>query len=147
MATSQTLTQTLLAAVPDGSTVKYADFQKAVGPDHADILNFCNPQTITRNGNHLIMDCAAAATTSNQAVEVTIAKRVELDIDPQSAALSAKNITGVSVKVSVVAMDLKEATLDRDANGDTKVTCKLLASKWLPYVPYSLTIAPDGTVK
>ena len=79
--------------------------------------------------------------------EVTLQKRVEFDVDPNSTDVSIKNVKGVTVKLSVITMDLKEAKLVVDANGDTTVSGKLSASSWLPNVPFALTFGPDGKLK
>lgn len=146
MASSPASTKTLLGAVPDGSTVPYADFKKQVGP-LADLLGFASPQSITRKGNHFILDNAGPATMTEPQAEVTLQKRVEFDVDPNSTDVSIKNVKGVTVKLSVITMDLKEAKLVVDANGDTTVSGKLSASSWLPNVPFALTFGPDGKLK
>lgn len=146
--TPRDTTKKLIGAVSDGTTVTYAEFRKKVGNQTADLLSWANPQTITRNGNHVILDSAGKATmTSPSGVEVTIAQRVEFDIDPNSKELSISNVQGITVKLSAIAMDLSEAKLTPVANGDTTVSGKLKAARWLPRVPFSITIAPDGSVR
>lgn len=142
-------TKTLLDAVPDGSTTSYAEFRKTVGSQLADLLNFANPKSITRSGNHIVLDCAGPgpATMTAPQGEVSLQKRVEFDIDPTSTDVSVKNMKGVTIKLAVIAMELTEAKLLVDANGDTKISGKLSASSWLPSVPFTLTFGPDGQLK
>lgn len=139
-------TKTLLGAVPDGTTTSFADFKKKVPAGIADLLNFANPQSITRKGNHFILDGAGGTMTAPQG-EVTLQKRVEFDVDPKSADVSVKNMKGVNIKLSVLPLELKEAKLVVDPNGDTKITGKVSASSYLPNVPFTLTFGPDGQLK
>ncbi len=143
---SSTLTQTLLQAVPDNSTVSYAAFQQAVGAPLDTLLDPASPQSLSRNGNHVTVTCAGAS-SSAQGVDVTVQKTVEFDIDPNAPGLSITNITGVKMKQSLVSGDLKAISVVPDANGDNQVTGKVQVSRFLPFVTFNRTVGADGTIK
>src|SRR5262249_21520065 len=74
-------------AVPDGSTVKYSDFQKQVGTDITDLLPGATPDTITRQGNHIIIDSSSDTTQQLGSAELKLAKRVEFDLSNPNGTL------------------------------------------------------------
>jgi len=142
------MTQLLLLAVPDNTTVSYAAFQKSVGAPLANLLDVANPQSLSRKGNHVVLNCAAVVSNSAHGVTVNAQKIIEFDLDVNApAGLSISKITGVSMKQSLLSGDLKEFTLVPDASGDSTLTGKLQVSRWLPFVTFTRTIGADGTVK
>lgn len=135
----------LVKAIPDGGSVSYDDLRKAVGDDVANLLAWANPKSVSRSGSHFTLESDGGSMSEGGAT-VTIAKTVELDLDKNSADLSAKNITGVSVSVPAYpfGLDLKEADVVREASGNVRVKTKLLVSRFLPYYKYELVLGPDG---
>lgn len=135
----------IVNAVPDGGSVSYDEFRKKVGDEVADLLSWANPKRITRDGNHFILESDGGSTRRGSAT-INIKKKVEFDLDRSSSELSARNIKGVSVDIPgyIFSLDLKEADIAHDVNGNTRIQTRLLVSRFLPYVKYDVTLGPDG---
>lgn len=133
-----------IKAVPDGQSVSFADFRKNAGDKVANLLAFASPTKISRKGDHVTLECANGASISHGGKTLTCGKRVEFDLVPNGAVLELKNVTGVTVTVSSLVLDLKEATVQPDANGNTQVDGSLEVSWLLPNIPFSVTLGPDG---
>ncbi len=131
-------------AVPDGKSISFADFRKNAGDKIANLLAFASPTKISRKGNHITLDCANGASISHGGKTLTCGSKVEFDLVPNGNVLELTNVKGVTITVSSVPMDLKEANIQPDANGNTQVDGSLEVSRWLPNIPFSVTLGPDG---
>ncbi len=131
-------------AVPDGKTVTFADFRKNAGDKIANLLAFASPTSISRKGDHITLDCANGASISHGGKTLTCGSKVEFDLVPNGSVLELTNVKGVTITVSSVTADLKDATIQPDANGNTQVDGSLEISRWLPNIPFSVTLGPDG---
>ncbi len=136
----------IVKALPDGTPVKYDDFRKKVGTDVTDLLPWATPDTITRHGNHIVLDSPSAGTQQlGNGVELKTDKKVEFDVNKANGLLTLTGIKGIKVSISgAAALDLRELTLARDGNGNIVVSGKLLLSRFLPYLPFKVTLGPDG---
>ncbi len=131
-------------AVPDGQSISFADFRKKAGDKIANLLAFASPTKISRKGNHITLDCANGASISHGGKTLTCGSKVEFDLVPNGTVLELANVKGVTITVGSVPMDLKEANIQPDANGNTQVDGSLEVSRWLPNIPFSVTLGPDG---
>lgn len=132
-------------ALPDRTPVKYDDFKKQVGTDITSLFPGTNPDTITRNGQHITLDNPAASSQTLGSAELKLAKRVEFDLSNGGGDLQLTNIKGVKVSVSgAPALDLNSVNISRDGNGNTTISGKVLVSRFLPYLPFKFTLGPDG---
>lgn len=136
----------IVNALPNGTPVKYDDFRKKVGTDVTDLLPWATPDTITRNGNHIVLDSPAAGTQQlGNGVELKTDRKVEFDLSRANGSFTLTGVKGVKVSISgAAALDLKELTLTQDGNGNIVVSGKLLVSRFLPYLPFKVTLGPDG---
>jgi hypothetical protein len=136
----------IVDALPDGVPVKYDDFKSKVGTDLVSLLPGANPDTITRNGNHITIDSSKESTQALGSAELKLAKRVEFDLTSAGGALSLTNVKGIKVSVSsgAPAFELHQVNISRDGSGNTTISGKLNVSRFLPYLPFKFTIGPDG---
>lgn len=136
----------IVAAVPDGATVKYADFQKQVGTDITSLLPGASPDSITRNGKRITIDSPSPTSQSLGSGELKLATRVEFDLASPNGALELSKIKGVQVSITsgAPALDLKQVTIVKDAGGNTTISGKMLVSRFLPYLPFKFTFDPSG---
>ncbi len=136
----------IIKALPNGTPMKYDDFQRKVGTDITDLLPWATPDTITRNGNHIVLDSAASGTQQlGNGVELKTDKRVEFDLSRANGSFTLTGIKGIKVSIGgAAALDLKELTLTKDSSGNIVVSGKLLVSRYLPYLPFKVTLGPDG---
>lgn len=143
---SKTPTQRLIDALPDGQSVKFDDFAKNVDSPLTSFIGWSSPQTITRTGKHVVVTLAQPASKTDGSVTVNLAQTIEFDFDLNASDLTIKNMTGVRVTASALLsnLELKEAVLAEDGNGNTTVTGKLLIKSWLPYATFKVKVDKDG---
>jgi hypothetical protein len=143
--TANSTGQQILDIVPDGGSMTYDQFTKQAGPDVAKLLAWASPKTVTRKGKHLIIDSAAAASTTAGGVTIGIGSRVEFDVDSAATGLAAKNITGVKVvKGSIGPLPIRKATMTNDGSGNINIRGSVELTSWLPYWNFDVTVGPDG---
>ncbi len=133
-----------LDLIPDGSSMSYDDFKKKAGTDIGKLLSWASPKTITRKGSHIIIESTGAASTTTGSTTISVADKVEFDVETTTTGLAVKNIKGVTVDAGAGAMPLRKATLSVDANGNTTVKASLELFWWAPYITHTTTLGPDG---
>ncbi|MDZ4837850.1 MAG: hypothetical protein SGJ27_29045 [Candidatus Melainabacteria bacterium] len=129
----------LQAVVPDGQELTFDEFQKRAGKV-AQLLSPLKPTHIKRTGNRFILT-TTPTTIQKQGVTVYIAARVSCEATKSGNVITLKNIDGVEVNVGIGGkLKLKEAVITPGANDKATVDGKLEVSRWLPDMPFSITV-------
>lgn len=143
---AQKAAKQIFDAVPDGTTVSYEDFCKKVDPTVAKLLPWVTPKTISRRGKHLTLVCASATTHKSHGIEVKTAKTIQFDLAASAGAVVLTNIDGIKVSPSnaLPSLELKEARLSKNKDGNKVINGKLRVSAFLPMIPFTVTLGDDG---
>lgn len=129
--------------VPEGKELTFDEFQKRAGKDVAQLLTPLKPTHIKRSGNRFTLTCAPT-TISRQGVTVYVSSTVSCQASKAGNVITLKNISGVQVNVGVGGkLNLKEAVITPGANNSARIDGKLDVSRWLPYIPFSVTVDLD----
>jgi|SRR5579883_727654 len=137
--------QDLSTAVPDGQEITIDEFRQRAGDDVANMLAPLNPTKIRRDGTRFTLS-TTPATINNQGVTVYVAAQVACEVSKNGNTIALRNIDGVDVKLGALGtrFKLREAVITANPGGKTaQVDGKLEVSRWLPYVPFSLTVDLD----
>ena len=125
--------------VPDGKELTFDELQKRA-PDVAQLLSPLKPTHIKRSGNRFTLT-TTPATIAKQGVTVYVSSKVSCEATKAGNVITMKNIDGVEVNVGLGGkLKLREAVITPGANDTAQVDGKLEVSRWLPYVPFSVTV-------
>ena len=128
----------LTAVVPEGKEMTFDEFQKAA-PHVAPLLSPLKPTHIKRTGSRFTLT-TTPTTITRQGVTVYVSGTVSCEATKSGTVISLKNIDGVEVDAGVGKMKLKEAVITPGTNDKAKVDGKLEVSRWLPNIPFSITV-------
>lgn len=131
-------TNNLEAIVPDGKELTFDELQKRSG-EVAQLLSPLKPTHIKRSGKRFTLT-TTATTISKSGVSVYVSASVSCEATKAGNVITLKNIDGVQVDLGLGKMKLKEAVITPGANDTATVDGKLEVSRWLPYVPFSITV-------
>lgn len=132
-------TPDLNAIVPDGQELTFDELQKRA-PDVAQLLSPLQPTHIKRSGNRFTLT-TTPATIAKQGVTVYVSGKVSCEATKSGNVITLKNIDGVEVNVGLGGkLKLREAVITPGANDTAQVDGKLEVGRWLPYVPFSITV-------
>ena len=85
----------VLSAIPDGQSISYADFAKAVGPI-ANSIAFAQPQSLSRQGSVVTIACAGAGTDSSPKGSISHQATVTATVSETATSVTLDNIQGIT---------------------------------------------------
>ncbi len=132
--------------LPDGSKIVAADFAQTFGVDTLQLLQWLQVSEIRRSGNRVTAERTHQSTQSIYNVLLILDKTVAFDVVQGTMSVELKNVQGVQVDPGkgFGVLDLKEASVSKDANGVSVIAVKLEIASFLPYLPITVRLAPDG---
>ncbi len=134
----------LLEVVPDGGTITYDDLLKKVGPEVSQLFSWAKPKTISRNGNHFILECEPGASVAAGGITLKLANKVEADLTVYSDGIGLTGVKGANVSWGGFnLLKVREVRIQRDGTDKVKVSGKAEVSRFLPYVPFNVTLSAD----
>ncbi len=126
------------AIVPDGKELTFKEFEQKAA-NVAQLLSPLNPTHIKRDGTKFTLTCTPA-TITRQGATLYVSSTVTCEATKNGNVISLKKIDGVQVDVGLGKMKLREASINPSGTNSAKVDGKLEVSRWLPYVPFSVTV-------
>lgn len=134
----------LLEVVPDGGSITYDELTKKVGPEVQQLFAWAKPKTISRNGNHFILECDPGASVAAGGITLKLAQKVEADLTVYPDGVGLTGVKGANVSWGGFnLLKVREVRIERDGNDKVKVSGKAEISRFLPYVPFSVTLSAD----
>lgn len=133
-----------LEAVPDGGSISYDDFVKKVGNDVANLVGMVKPTKLSRNGNHVVLECPAGVAVKESGIEVVVQQQIECDMTAGHSSVQLDSVKGVTVKLpgGLGAADLNSVKLVKNADGSIKVSGTVKGLGFIPVLPFSFTLQP-----
>lgn len=137
--------QRILDAIPDGGTIDYDELIKKAGSEADQILGWAKPKKISRNGNTITVECEPGAQVGQGSVTVDLDQKVEFEFSHSGETVTLTRVRGVKVSTAGLSLlRVESATITRNADGTVTVSAKAEVSRWLPYIPISVTIDPNN---
>ncbi|MBI4532349.1 MAG: hypothetical protein HY711_00255 [Candidatus Melainabacteria bacterium] len=132
--------------LPDGSKIVAADFAQTFGVDTLQLLQWLQVSEIRRSGNRVTAERTHQSTQSIYNVQLILDKTVAFDVVQGTMSVELKDVEGVQVDPGkgLGVLDLKEASVSKDSNGVSVIAVKLEIASFLPYLPITVRLAPDG---
>lgn len=134
----------LLEVVPDGGSISYDELTKKVGPEVSQMFSWAKPKSISRKGNHFIVECEPGASVDAGGVTLKLAEKVEADLTVYPDGIGLSNVKGANVSwAGFNLLKVREVRIQRDGTDKVKVSGKADISRFLPSVPFSVTLSAD----
>ena len=134
----------ILNAVPDNSTITFAQFSQTVGAQIANGIAFASPETFSRSGSKITINCSKAGGTTTGPVTIDTSTEISFDATTTGAVTQVTDISGIKVSESEGSGTLKSMTITAEANGDYEVTGSVGVLFFS--VPFTIVLNADGEV-
>jgi hypothetical protein len=135
-------TDNLQTIITDGTEMTFDEFKKKA-PAVAQLLTPLQPTRIRRDGNRFTLT-TTPATIAKQGVTVYVSGKVSCEATKSGNVITLKKIEGVEVSIGVGGkLKLRESVITPGGNNTATVDGKLEVSRWLPYIPFSVTVDTD----
>jgi len=129
--------------LPDGQEIKSADFDQYLDKKAVDLLARLGVACLERTGDHVRAELNSPASAALlPTLEIRVDSTIEFDVAVNGQQVEVSKVSGVRITVPVVSasLPLKKAIASKDSAGDIQVTTYLLISRFLPYLPYTVTV-------
>lgn len=129
-------------AVPDGGTVSYNDFAKKVRQEVADFAKLARVTSLSRKGDHFVLDCNPGTAYSTQGISIVVKKQLEFDVKAGKNSAEFSGVSGISAELpqGLGSARVTDAKVELDANGSITVSGNVRIDAWSLTLPFNFTI-------